>query len=70
MANHPNRSNISYPTPAPVFAATDRARIIGQARTAAEALEIYHCHYAGSGRTPVKARKARPNAGWIPEFGG
>lgn len=79
MTNHPNRSNLSYPVAAPVFADADyQADIIGQARTAAEAVAIYSAYYEGTGETPpIKARKACPDRhgegpvdGWVPEFEG
>lgn len=75
--NHSNRSNLSYPSPAPVFADADyQAEIIGQATTAAEAVAIYATYYAGTGSAPVtKALKACPDRkgegpvdGWVPEF--
>lgn len=76
MINHPNRSNLSYPSPAPVFADADyQADIIGQARTAAEAVAIYAAYYEGTGQVVAKALKACPDRrgegpvdGWAPEF--
>lgn len=76
MTNHPNRSNLSYPLAAPVFADGDhQADIIGQATTAAEAMAIYAKHFAGTGAKPVKALKACPDRrgegpvdGWVPEL--
>lgn len=76
MTNHPNRSNLAYPTPAPVFADADHgADIIGQARTATEAMAIYADHFAGTGAKVVKAVKACPERrgegpvdGWVPEL--
>jgi hypothetical protein len=79
MINHPNRSNLSYVVPAPVFADADHmAYIIGQAKTAAEAVAIYEAYYAGTGETrriiAVKAcpdrGKEGPVDGWVPEFQG
>lgn len=75
MTNHPSRSNLSYPTAAPVFADADhQAAIIGQARTAEEAMAIYTNQFAGSGLKPIKAVKACPDRrgegpvdGWVPE---
>jgi hypothetical protein len=56
MTNHPNRSNLAYPVPAPVFADADlEAEIIGQARTAAEAMALYEQQYVGTGMRPTKA---------------
>lgn len=77
LANHPRRSNLSYPSPAPVFAdANYMAEIIGHAATAAEAVALYTAYYAGTGASAVtKALKACPDRkgdgpvdGWVPEF--
>ena len=76
MINHPSRSNLSYPSAAPVFADADHmADVIGQAATAAEALAIYAAHYEGTGARAVKALKACPDRrgegpvdGWVPEL--
>ena len=79
MTNHPNRSNLSYPTAAPVFAdAEHMAEVIGETRTAAEAVALYTAYYAGTGAgTVTKARTACPDRGsegpvdgWVPEFEG
>lgn len=77
MVNHPNRSNLSYPVAAPVFADADHmADIIGYARTAAEAHAIYARYYAGTGEErEIRVAKACPERrgegpvdGWVPEF--
>jgi len=76
MTNHPNRSNLSYPTEAPVFAdAGLMADIIGRARTAGEAMAHYTRYYAGTGAIATRALKACPDRGkagpvdgWVPEF--
>lgn len=76
MPNHPNRSNLSYQSPAPMFAdAEHQADIIGYAITASEALAIYATHFAGTGARAVKVIKACPErrgegpaAGWISEL--
>ncbi len=70
-----SRSNLFYPTAAPVFADADHmADIIGQARTAAEAKAIYTTYYANTDVIVVNAIKATPDRedgpadGWIPEM--
>ncbi|MFI5020766.1 MAG: hypothetical protein ACHQRJ_03795 [Alphaproteobacteria bacterium] len=76
MTNHPNRSSLSYPCAAPVFADADHgAEIIGQARTAAEAMAVYAAHFTGTGAQAVRAIKACPERrgqgpvdGWVPEL--
>lgn len=76
MTNHPNRSRLSYPVPAPVFADADyQADVIGQATTADEAMAIYAAYFEGTGARPVKAIKACPDRrgegpvdGWVPEL--
>lgn len=51
------------------------ATIIGAAQTAAEAMELYATHFAGTGAKVVKALKAcldrkgeGPVDGWVPEL--
>jgi hypothetical protein len=81
MTNHPNRSKLSYPAPAPVFADPEPAEhptdaaILGQAATAAEAMALYATHFARTGVKAVKARKVCPDLrgqgpvdGWAPEL--
>jgi len=79
MTNHPNRSNLSYAAPAPVFADAEyMADIIGYARTAVEAVAIYRAYNEGTGETrearAVKTSRDRRNEGpvdgWAPEFVG
>jgi len=76
MINHPSRSNLSYASAAPVFADADyMADIIGQAKTAEEALAIYTRHFDGTGARAIKAIKICPDRrgegpvdGWAPEL--
>lgn len=62
-----------YPTPAPVFADADHeAEILGEAKTADEAMAIYRDFFDGTGAVPVSAvkttpeRSGRPVDGWLP----
>ena len=77
MINHPNRSNLSYPSPAPVFDSAEphHPEVIGQAKTAADAMTIYAAYFVGTGAKAIKALKATsylpnepPVDGWVPEL--
>ena len=72
MTNHPNHGQ--YPEPAPVFDGVDHPiEIIGEARTAEEAIKIYREYLLGTGARAVNALKACPELrgtgpvdGWVP----
>ena len=69
-------TNLSYPTPAPVFDCADsNPDIIGHARTSKGAMRHYARHFDGTGATVIGCRKACPELrgkgpvdGWEPVF--